>query len=539
MVNAADILNASILIVDAQEASVLLLKQMLDEAGYMSITSTKDPHAVCKLHRKNRYDLILLDLEIPDIDGCRIMEGLKQIEPADYLPVLAITTHPKHKLQALKDGVKDFISKPFDLPEVLMRIHYLLEVRLLHRESKRPSRMLEQTVIQEPQEAAHQGQLILVAEDNETNQQLMLRQLDLLGLAAEVASNGLEALERWKTGAYALLLTDVHMPFMDGYELSAAIRSEEVKAGIERSPIIGLTADATKKEKDHCKAAGMDDYLSKPVRLTVLKAMLDKWLQTVRLPIEVRVLKEQVGNDLAFISEFLHIFRSTALETGAEIEAAVGKGRTDTAGAAAHKLKSSARSVGAFRLGELCSKIEKAGKADDNATLEVLLPHFKVELVAVENYLVVWQGDLLRQVRQEKLMRLKQSISANSVQQTLLVVDDDVFQHKNIANALIDEKYRLLFAASGDEAMRILCKELPDLILMDVDMPGMNGLEVVRKIKMYPRLAGVSILMLTGRSEKNIILESRKAGASDFIVKPFTRDILLAKVREVLPRLSK
>ncbi|MHB1707689.1 MAG: response regulator, partial [Acidithiobacillus sp.] len=146
MLSAADIFNANILIVDDKEANVLLLERMLRGAGYTSIASTTAPHAVYELYRKNRYDLILLDLQMPDMDGFRVMEGLKEIELDGYLPVLVITAQPEHRLRALQAGAKDFISKPFDLPEVLTRIHNMLEVRLLHRESKRHNLVLEQTV---------------------------------------------------------------------------------------------------------------------------------------------------------------------------------------------------------------------------------------------------------------------------------------------------------------------------------------------------------------------------------------------------------
>lgn len=146
MINAADILNAGILIVDDQEANILLLEQMLYQAGYNAITSTKDPHTVYSLHRKNRYDLILLDLQMPGMDGFKVMEGLKKIERDGYIPVLVITAQPAHKLHALQVGAKDFISKPLDLAELLARIRNMLEVRLLHKESKSHNLILEQTV---------------------------------------------------------------------------------------------------------------------------------------------------------------------------------------------------------------------------------------------------------------------------------------------------------------------------------------------------------------------------------------------------------
>ena len=146
MVNLSDILNAKVLIVDDLEANVRLLDRILREAGHTCVASTMDPHEVSELHRNNRYDLILLDLEMPGMDGFQVMEGLKEIETDGYLPILVITAQPAHKLRALQAGAKDFISKPFDLVEVRARIHNMLQVRLLYKQIENYSKVLEQTV---------------------------------------------------------------------------------------------------------------------------------------------------------------------------------------------------------------------------------------------------------------------------------------------------------------------------------------------------------------------------------------------------------
>src|SRR5205809_7826898 len=112
MINAPDILNASILVVDDQEANVALLEQMLGQAGYKNVASTMNPREVCALHRKNAYDLILLDLQMPGTDGWQVMEALKTNDSDAYLPVIVLTAQPGHKLRALQAGAKDFISKP-------------------------------------------------------------------------------------------------------------------------------------------------------------------------------------------------------------------------------------------------------------------------------------------------------------------------------------------------------------------------------------------------------------------------------------------
>ena len=146
MINAPDILNARILIVDDQEPNVALLEQLLADNGYTAVSSTMLPAEVCALHRKEPYDLILLDLQMPVMDGFAVMEGLKTNTTDAYLPVIVLTAQPGHKLRALQAGAKDFISKPFDLVEVKTRIYNMLEVRLLYKRLADYNVVLEKTV---------------------------------------------------------------------------------------------------------------------------------------------------------------------------------------------------------------------------------------------------------------------------------------------------------------------------------------------------------------------------------------------------------
>jgi CheY-like chemotaxis protein len=144
--HARDILDSSILIVDDQRANVQLLERLLGEAGYTRVSATMNPLEVSDLHRAQRHDLILLDLQMPALDGFQVMEALKRDETDPYLPVIVLTAQPAHKLRALQAGAKDFISKPFDLVEVRTRIHNMLEVRLLYKALDAHRRLLEQRV---------------------------------------------------------------------------------------------------------------------------------------------------------------------------------------------------------------------------------------------------------------------------------------------------------------------------------------------------------------------------------------------------------
>jgi CheY-like chemotaxis protein len=154
MIAEFSIFNAGILIVDDRAANVQLLDQLLRDTGYTNITSTMDPLTACPLHAENKYDLILLDLNMPGMDGFEVMKKLKEAGADNYLPVIILTAEPRHKLRALQSGAKDFISKPFDLLEVKTRIYNMLEVRLLYKKMDNYSKLLEMAMQQDAADTA-------------------------------------------------------------------------------------------------------------------------------------------------------------------------------------------------------------------------------------------------------------------------------------------------------------------------------------------------------------------------------------------------
>ncbi|MEJ0006626.1 MAG: ATP-binding protein [Steroidobacteraceae bacterium] len=242
---------------------------------------------------------------------------------------------------------------------------------------------------------------ILVAEDNEINREVIVRQLQLLGIPAQIAADGEEALRHWRSGEFALVLTDLRMPRMDGYALAAAIRAEEPEG--RRTTIIALTANALPEEQARCLASGMDDYLTKPLRLPQLKAKMDRWLAstahmgpTERIgvldtagdpPADLNVLKEIVGDNPADVRAVLATFHSTSERLSKELHAAILAGSADAARESAHKLKSGARSVGASRLGMLSEGLEDGAAAGNAELLIKLWPGLEAELLTVYRYL--------------------------------------------------------------------------------------------------------------------------------------------------------
>lgn len=226
--------------------------------------------------------------------------------------------------------------------------------------------------------------LILVAEDDPINCKVIVRQLELLGHATEVASDGAQALRLWRAGRFALLLTDLHMPEMDGYALTAAIRSEEQHSGHQRLPIVALTANALIGEANGALAVGMDEYLTKPVLLHRLQDTLERLLppQPPAPPVDVGVLQQLVGDDAEVVRELLGEFVTGAREQAAALRAAASIGDGAGVAAIAHRFKSASRSMGALALGELCAELESAGQ--DGPVWAIDLLPFEGELAAVQ-----------------------------------------------------------------------------------------------------------------------------------------------------------
>jgi PAS domain S-box-containing protein len=261
--------------------------------------------------------------------------------------------------------------------------------------------------------AAAEGTLVLLADDHSTNRALIKRQINLLGYAAETAEDGKEALERWRSGRFAMIITDCHMPEMDGYELARTIRGLEAGNGAGHTPIIACTANALEGEAEACLAAGMDGYLSKPVELRALLQLLDRWLplpddaqrdapvrqsapvqRTIRSadgdspPIDRSKLAELTGGDEQVERDILADFRNVAADDAARLTAAVDSGDCDEIARMAHRLKGASRMVGATSLAVILERIEAAGHSDDRTTIAANREPFLREIERVTSYLV-------------------------------------------------------------------------------------------------------------------------------------------------------
>jgi signal transduction histidine kinase/DNA-binding response OmpR family regulator len=239
----------------------------------------------------------------------------------------------------------------------------------------------------------------LVVDDNPINCEVMLRQLKVLGIPADSAADGFAGFSSWRGGGYDIVFADVHMPVMDGFTMTSEIRGIEKGESRKRTPIVAVTADAMAGEEERCKAAGMDDYLAKPVALDGLRTTLRRWLpEKTEAPPPVVVVKKAVQpaedtpaidptvldpwveNDDDARRSILRRFSETVSASSHDIEQAMACGDLATLQSAAHRLRSGALAVGARVLSSTAAALETAAKTGDRTACEGQFGHLVVEM---------------------------------------------------------------------------------------------------------------------------------------------------------------
>jgi signal transduction histidine kinase/CheY-like chemotaxis protein/HPt (histidine-containing phosphotransfer) domain-containing protein len=252
------------------------------------------------------------------------------------------------------------------------------------------------------EEAIRERSLVLLAEDHSVNRAVLLHQLDAVGVRADSADDGQEALERFRSGDYAMVLTDLHMPRLDGYELAVAIRDHEAEHGWVRTPIMALTANVMHGEPQRCRDAGMDDFAAKPTTIPLLAAKLREWLPHLDLaPLAVddaesepddrrdgvldrSVLDELTGGDAALAASVLRDFAASTEADVARLSESLEADDLDEVARQAHRIKGASSTVGAERLRVVAARLEtEAGERVDRASLDGLRDELAVALAAV------------------------------------------------------------------------------------------------------------------------------------------------------------
>jgi diguanylate cyclase (GGDEF)-like protein len=379
---------------------------------------------------------------------------------------------------------------------------------------------------------------ILVAEDNRTNQMVAAGMLAMHGCSCEFASNGREALEAARTREFDLILMDCSMPEMDGYESTAHIRAHEELTG-RRTPLVAMTANTQRGDAEKCLAAGMDDYLAKPITLVELRQKLDKWLprgdeqrpavgterfdENAESPLDPAIflkLREIMGASLPqAISPFLEDTPQYLLE----LEAAVHDSDAETARAKAHAIKGSSGNLGASLLAQLAKEAEEHAIAGSPQQILALLPRLRIAYNAVANALAIEvKGD-----------EATIDEAGDDVAQ-VLIVDDDRSTRSTLRYTLQRDGFRVEEAADGAQALTMLKRFQPDVILMDAVMPVMDGFTACARMQELPGGTAIPVLMITALEDNTSVEKAFAAGASDYIPKPIHYAVLSQRVRRII-----
>ncbi len=485
------------------------------------------------------YRMMLSDLHMPDMDGLELAGLIRgdQDLTQPRIVLLSSTHFDTDSLAYRKANISRILQKPLrrrQLHEVLCE---LMGAETPSVESAEPSPALE-------------GR-ILLAEDNPVNQEVAIGMLTRLGVEVDIAANGREAVSMMDEQGFDLVLMDCHMPEMDGFEASRKIRARERKNGRQPVPIVALTADVQKGIQDQCREAGMDDYLSKPFSWQSLQTMLVRWLKNDDNSQQQPDKQDQDPKILPDIdAAVLHQLQQLSRDSGRDIlgnalgyfldhcprelesmSQALADGDGDSLRRLAHGLKSSSANLGLSSFSARCKHIENQARLGRLQGLEK----------AVEQLVSTWP-ELEVRLRADWLQpdNLATESSAAARVQTLpdipkqphiLLVDDDVVFRRTSREVLESHGMVVAEADNGERALEWLRDNEPDLILLDALMPGMDGFETCRRIRLMPRWRMLPVIMVTGLEDMESVDRAFESGASGFISKPIRFSLLIHRMR--------
>lgn len=389
-----------LLIVDDNATNRRILT-MQAEAWEMPYRETALPiQALGWIRQGEQFDVAILDMQMPDMDGLTLATEIRKVHHAESLPIVMLTSLGRKEVAGKEVEFAAFLNKPLkpsQLFDVLVSI--LANQQRATRETKKPTG----EIIFDVTMGQRLPLRILLAEDNATNQKLALHLLARMGYRADLAANGLEALEAMERQTYDLVLMDMQMPEMDGLETTRQIHQRWQD---KLHPyIVAMTANAMEGDRESCLAAGMDDYISKPVRVQSLVEALERGAAHVRRQIEEQTVNDKptgdylsqasldnlwnmVGGDAQVLAELVHTFLEDAPHLLVDLRQAIARGDAAEVRLKAHSLKSNGADFGALDFSEMCRQMEMMGKSGQLDGAESLFRRLEAEYRQVEAALV-------------------------------------------------------------------------------------------------------------------------------------------------------
>ncbi|MFK7829591.1 MAG: EAL domain-containing protein [Congregibacter sp.] len=532
-----DLQGLRALVVDDHGDNRKIIQSQLASWGLRSDSAAGGSEALQWMERAamdgDPYRIALLDWHMPEMDGIQLAKLVGENPRIPDLPLMVLSsTHEATGHQLHKSIVTRFLTKPVRRRELKAAIRSAIAKR--------------STVPLTPDNAPRMQGHVLLAEDNEVNQEVAAAALEAAGCRVTMVANGLEALHAGQTQTFDLILMDCHMPEMDGIQAATELRRWEAEQNRPRVPIIALTADIRKGIEGECREAGMDDYLSKPFSQAALADTLRAWLQPAT-PITAEAPPDRLENlqlqcfdidavqqlvDLGKLSgknllqKSLAIYRDLFPEMLGKARESLKAQRLSGCGEAAHSLKSASANIGAVAIAALCSEIERSAREHKeegiSAKLDAIENAYAAAQTEMDSLSVLYNHELL------------QPVDPGPAKQRILIADDDPAVRLMLRESLLANGYAVEVCKNGVDAYRCAKRQQPDIMLLDALMPEMDGFELCQRINEDPVLCSIPVMMITGLDDLSAINRAFSAGASSFTPKPIKLPLLLENLRFIL-----
>jgi diguanylate cyclase (GGDEF)-like protein/PAS domain S-box-containing protein len=553
---AGNLPRKAVLVADDSETDRNVLLTMLAVNGYATRGVSSGEEALSALAAASEagqpFDVVLVDWRLPGIDGIETARRVQTHQGLSQLPsILMMSAFARDEVMGGHHGVDldGFLMKPVNETQLIASLTMILGDRPQHAALDPTARAVQPA----NDLAGHKlaGRKVLLVEDNEINRDLATELLGDLGISVSVAVNGREGVERVSAETFDLVLMDIQMPILDGLSATRLIRED---GRFRALPIIAMTAHAMGGDREKSLQAGMNDHLTKPIDPDILTRTLVRWLPAEAVvrpaepellakpaamdeglpehlpPFDIRAALARANGKPRLLRKLMRGFAEQFANAGDDLREHLAAERIAEAERMAHSLKSIAAMLEAKELAAAASEIEQAlrgGRVQEAGslidTLEVAL---KPSLVAARSLDALaspvppakpLSPDLVPEIRLPRI----------------LIVDDDAAGFELLAG-IFNNEFELRFAIDGEAALQCALTELPDVILLDVMMPGIDGYEVCRRLKAEQPTKDIPILFITGVNESEAEAKGLSLGAADFISKPISPASVRARVNHQL-----